>query len=62
MFNTPRYVIKAGHIIIEDGEFRADHEGKILHVSPEYDPGIEKVIRPYFEDFYTIQYDNYPVG
>ncbi len=62
MFNTPRYVIKAGHIIIEDGEFRADHDGKVLHVAPEYDPGIEKVIRPFFEDFYTIQFDNYPVG
>ena len=62
MFNTPRYVIKDGQIIIEDGEFRTDHEGKVLHVAPEYDPDIEKVIRPFFEDYYTIQFDNYPVG
>ena len=61
MFNTPRYVIKDGQIIIEDGEFRNDHEGRILHVTPEYDRDIEQVIRPFFEDYYTIQFDNYPV-
>lgn len=62
MFSTPRYVFKDGAMIIEDGEFRADHEGKILHVAPAYDADIEKVIRPFFEDYYTIQFDNYPVG
>lgn len=62
MFKTPRYVFKDGRLIIEDGEFRADHEGRVLHVAPEYDPEIEQVIRPFFEDYYTIQFDNYPVG
>jgi formylmethanofuran dehydrogenase subunit A len=62
MFSTPRYVFKDGQMIIEDGEFRTDHEGRILHVAPDYDPSIEGTIRPFFEDFYTIQFDNYPVG
>jgi formylmethanofuran dehydrogenase subunit A len=62
MFSTPRYVIKDGQIIIEDGEFRTDYEGKVLHVTPEYDPEIEQVIRPFFEAYYSIQYENYPVG
>lgn len=62
MFSTPRYVFKDGHMIIENSEFRADHEGRILHVAPDYDPQIEQVIRPFFEDFYTIQFDNYPVS
>jgi formylmethanofuran dehydrogenase subunit A len=61
MFSTPRYVIKDGELIIEDHEFRADTEGRVLHVAPDYDPGIEKVIEPFFEDFYTIQFANYPV-
>jgi len=30
-------------------------------VSPDYDPGIEKVLEPFFDDFYTIQFRNYPV-
>jgi formylmethanofuran dehydrogenase subunit A len=62
MFSTPRYVIKSGEIIIEDGEFRADHEGKVLHVAPAYDPQIVQVIKPFFDDYYSIQFENYPVS
>ncbi len=62
MFSTPRYVVKSGKIIIEDGEFRAEHGGKLLHVMPDYDPEIEKVIKPFFDDFYSIQFENYAVG
>jgi formylmethanofuran dehydrogenase subunit A len=61
MFNAPRYVIKDGRLIIEDHEFRADHEGRLLHVEPAYDPDIEQTLRPFFEDYYTIQFDNYAV-
>jgi len=61
MFSTPRYVIKDGALVIEDHEFRSEAEGRVLHVSPDYDPGIEQVIQPFFEDFYTVQFANYPV-
>jgi len=61
MFRTPRYVLKDGLPIIEDHEFRADHEGRLFHVAPEYDSGIERVIEPFFDDYYSIQFRNYPV-
>jgi formylmethanofuran dehydrogenase subunit A len=61
MFSTPRYVIKGGQLIIEDHEFREDCEGQVFHVDPAYDPAIEQVIQPFFEDYYTIQFANYPV-
>ena len=61
MFSAPRYVIKDGELIIEDHELRADHQGRLLHVAPDYDPQIEQVIEPFFEDFYTIRFSNYPV-
>ena len=61
MFSTPRYVIKDGKLIIEDHEFRADHEGRLLHVAPDYDPQIVDTIRPFFEEFYSIRFDNYAV-
>jgi formylmethanofuran dehydrogenase subunit A len=61
MFSTPRYVIKDGELIIEDHEFRTDHEGRLLHVAPDYDHSIEQVIQPFFEDFYTIRFANYRV-
>ncbi len=62
MFSVPRYVIKDGQLIIADHEFQADHEGRILHAAPAYDAAIEKIIRPFFEDYYTIKFDNYAVS
>jgi len=61
MFEAPRYVIKDGELVIEDHEFRGDHDGRFLYVSPDYDPEIEKVLEPFFDDYYTIQFRNYPV-
>jgi formylmethanofuran dehydrogenase subunit A len=61
MFAAPRYVIKDGELVIEDHEFRVDHEGRLLHVAPDFDPAIEQVIEPFFEDFYTIRFANYAV-
>ncbi len=61
MFSAPRYVIKDGELIIADHEFRADHEGRLVHIAPDYDPAIEQVIEPFFEDFYTIRFANYAV-
>ncbi len=62
MFATPRYVIKEGTIIVEEGQLRADHAGRTLHVAPAYDPAIEQVIRPFFDAYYTIEFENYPVS
>jgi len=62
MFSLPRYVIKDGKLIIEDGEFREDHHGRILHVAPDYNPDIEKSLRPFFDKYYTLQFENYGVG
>jgi formylmethanofuran dehydrogenase subunit A len=61
MFTTPRYVIKSGNMIIQDHEFKGDHIGKVLHVVPEYDTSIAETVRPFFEDYYSIEFDNYAV-
>ena len=61
MFNSARYVIKSGKIFIQDHEFCCDGEGRIYHVTPQYEKEIEAKIRPFFEDYYTIQFDNYAV-
>ena len=62
MFNAPRYVLKSGKMIIQNHEFVGDHNGKLLHVAPEYDISIEESIRPFFEDYYSIEFDNYAVS
>jgi len=61
MFELPRYVIKAGELIVELGEIRDPVRGKTLHVSPDYDHGVETDIAEWFEKYYSIRFRNYPV-
>jgi formylmethanofuran dehydrogenase subunit A len=62
MFNAPRYVMKAGQLLIADHEFVSDYtDKKVLRVAPDYDKDIEKVIKPFFDDFYSVSYSNYAI-
>lgn len=61
MFELPRFVIKAGRILVEEGDIREEHEGKLLHVAPAYDLTAEQHIAEWFEEFYSIRFRNYPV-
>jgi formylmethanofuran dehydrogenase subunit A len=62
MFELPRYVIKAGTIIVDDGELRDPTNGSTLFVIPEYDDHEESNIEDWFEQFYSIRFRNYPVS
>jgi formylmethanofuran dehydrogenase subunit A len=62
MFQLPRYVIKSGRLLVDDGELRQSWDGKTLYTAPEYDPSLEAVIRDWFEQYYTIRFRNYPVA
>ena len=61
MFELPRYVIKSGRMIVEQGEVRDPVQGKTLHVAPDYDAGVETDIAEWFEKYYSIRFRNYPV-
>jgi len=61
MFACPRYVIKDGEVLIEEGQIRREIFGRTLYVSPKYDPAIENHIRDFFDRYYTIEFENYPV-
>lgn len=39
----------------------ADHQGRLFHAEPSYDDSIEDRLRPFFEDFYTVRFNNYRV-
>ncbi len=62
MFELPRYVIKNGQIIVEEGEIREELYGKTLHVAPDFDREIETDIANWFEQYYSIRFRNYPVS
>ena len=61
MFELPRYVIKSGRILVEQGDIREDFQGKTLHVVPDYARDIETNISEWFEQYYSIRFRNYPV-
>jgi formylmethanofuran dehydrogenase subunit A len=62
MFELPRYVIKSGQLIVEQGDIRDPTNGKTLHVAPDYDRGVEADIARWFESYYSIRFRNYPVS
>jgi formylmethanofuran dehydrogenase subunit A len=62
MFAHPRYVLKAGEVVVEEGELRKSVEGKQYAVKPAFDPSIEDYLRPLFQQHYTIAFENYPVS
>jgi formylmethanofuran dehydrogenase subunit A len=61
MFAAPRYVIKGGYPVVEDGELRASGPGNLLRVGAEYDSSIEPTLEKLFEDRYSVRFSSYPV-
>ena len=61
MFRYPRYVIKAGEIVVEEGDIRKVIDGREFIARPTYDERIEDYLRPLFQQYYTMSFDNYPV-
>jgi formylmethanofuran dehydrogenase subunit A len=54
-------VIKAGEIVVEEGEIRNISNGRGFVVHPAYDESIEAYLRPLFQQYYTMSFENYPV-
>jgi formylmethanofuran dehydrogenase subunit A len=61
MFRYPRYVLKAGAVVVEEGDIKHRMEGREFVVQPHYDPAVEDFIKPLFQQYYTMSFENYPV-
>jgi formylmethanofuran dehydrogenase subunit A len=62
MFATPRFVVKGGVLVVEEGQLRRAPAGRRLHVRPPFEKTIERDLRRYFDQYATVSFDNYPVG
>ena len=62
MFEMPRYVIKSGEILIDECELKQQTFGKTFNVAPAYDVEVESDIAEWFEQYYTVQFRNYPIS
>ena len=62
MFSTPRYVVKDGALVVEEGHLRRAPAGRRLRVAPGYDEAVLPSLRRHFEQYSTVAFDNYPVA
>jgi formylmethanofuran dehydrogenase subunit A len=62
MFATPRYVVKGGTLVVEEGQLRRAPQGRRLHVRPEYDRSVEASIERFFDQHSTVSFRNYGAG
>jgi formylmethanofuran dehydrogenase subunit A len=61
MFSAPRYVLKGGTVVLEEGRLRRSVAGATLRARPAVDAGAAGRLREDFERRYSIRMDNYPV-
>ena len=62
MFQRPRFVFKAGELIVRDGKLVAAPTGATHVVKPDYDRGIEAHINDYYRRFMTVRPRNLRVA
>jgi formylmethanofuran dehydrogenase subunit A len=63
-FRRAAYTIKNGEIVVKDGEIVKSVEGKTFWVDVETSPSVSEFapkLKQVFEDYYTVQYENYIV-
>jgi formylmethanofuran dehydrogenase subunit A len=61
MFSTPRYVVKAGRVVVEEGHLRRAPAGRRLRLAPGYDDAILPDLRKHFEAYSSVSFENYAV-
>ncbi|WP_435016496.1 formylmethanofuran dehydrogenase subunit A [Tundrisphaera sp. TA3] len=61
MFSLPRYLIKAGEIVLDDGDLRTWPEGRTLHADPEADTDAEPDIHAFLAKRSSIRPGNFPM-
>jgi formylmethanofuran dehydrogenase subunit A len=59
MFSMPRFVIKGGHIVIDDGAIRSTPEGKTIGTSRPYDQAIVPDVQSWFDANSSIRFANF---
>jgi formylmethanofuran dehydrogenase subunit A len=59
MFTAPEFVFKNGELIVRNGKIVKVVQGATHVCRPQYDRGIERAIKPYFDRFHTVRMENF---
>jgi formylmethanofuran dehydrogenase subunit A len=61
MFATPRYVLKGGELVVEEGQLRRAPKGRRLYLRPGFDDAVLPGLRRHFDRHASVSFDNYAV-
>lgn len=61
MFSTPDYVFKDGEVIVKNGKITKVVHGGTHTLRPEFDMGIEKSLKRYFDQYQTMSLGNFKI-
>jgi formylmethanofuran dehydrogenase subunit A len=61
MFSTPRYLFKAGELLVEDGQIQRQVFGRTLQVEPAREPAVDEAFRRFVAERGTVAADDYRV-
>ncbi|MDQ3797366.1 MAG: formylmethanofuran dehydrogenase subunit A [Pseudomonadota bacterium] len=62
MFARPALVFKDGELVVKEGRVINAPRGRTHVVRPDYDVGVERHLKPWFDDCHTISMDNYRIS
>jgi formylmethanofuran dehydrogenase subunit A len=62
MFSKPDYVFKDGELVVRNGQVVKVTWGSTHTVKPEFDRGIEKDLKQYFERYHTMNMEHYKIS
>ena len=62
MFATPTHVFKDGELVAKDGKIVKVTRGNTHVVKPEFDRGIEKELKEYFDRYQTMRLNSFKIG
>ncbi len=62
MFSSPEYVFKRGELCVRNGKVCAIPATSTHVVEPDYDRGIEKPLKRYFDRYMTMNLENYKLS
>ncbi len=62
MFSRPEYVFKRGRLCVKNGKVCDIPAGAARVVEPDYDPGIEKRLKTYFDRYMTMSMENFKLS
>jgi len=62
MFELPRFVLKSGEVVVDDGELRGSPDGRTFYSARPFDPSVVTEMNEYFDRYATVEIENFLIS